>query len=90
MKKEVLIQLGKLTNICELTHNEWVDSGHTNEEHLLKIQLFKKVQKQLEEQNRGFLKSKVTYFTISEYLIENYKLSYSELHKKVIELVLKK
>lgn len=70
MNKSDLKRLGSLWKLQEKLHNEWVDSGYS-EELCTKINMVKKIKKQLEEQKRGFLKSKVPYYKMADFLVDN-------------------
>lgn len=87
MSKLVLKRIGKLCKAIDIVFDEWVKSHYTSQEAQMKLVLLKKVKKQLEEQKRGFLKSKVNYSAMAEYLGENYQKSYSELQKKITKLI---
>lgn len=88
MNINTLKQLGTLHEMIIQAHNNWV-SVHYEEQALLKLQLLKKVAKNLEEQKRGKLKSQVPYEKMADFLIEHaYKLSYMELHKKIMSIAL--
>ena len=88
MNKSTLKQLGLLHGIIIKLHNEWV-TDHYSEETSFKLQLIKKITKNLEEQKRGFLKSKLPYGVAADFLIENYSLlSASELLKAVQKILI--
>lgn len=90
MNKKTLKQLGTLHEMIIQAHNDWV-SLHYEEQALLKLQLLKKVAKQLEEQKRGKLKSSLNYSLMAAYLIANASISpYSDLHKGIMDIVLAK
>lgn len=90
MTKRILILLGKLED-CKLRYyNRWIDEGYS-EELYRKLRLISKISSQLEEQQRGFLKSKIAYDRCAEWLIGNTEqLSYQKLHQGIMEIVFSK
>jgi septal ring factor EnvC (AmiA/AmiB activator) len=88
MNKMILQQLGDLTDVVQQLHNIWVDSNYDNKEVIKKINLLNKVKKQLENQKRGTLKSKVNYSRMAHYLIvRSTKTNYPLLLSNTIELM---
>lgn len=87
MNKRDLKRLGALWKLENMLHNEWVDAGYT-EELRSKIEVVHKIKKQLEEQKRGFLKSKVPYARMADFVVDNIALSTAELKKGLMDLFL--
>jgi hypothetical protein len=88
MNKRDLKRLGALWKLENTLHNEWVDAGYT-EELQSKIEVVHKVKKQLEEQKRGFLKSKIPYALMADFIVDNISLSTLELKQGLMDLFLK-
>lgn len=88
MNKRDLKRLGALWKLENTLHNDWVDAGYT-EELQGKIEVVHKIKKQLEEQKRGFLKTKIPYAHMADFIVDNIELSTSELKKGLIDLFLK-
>jgi hydroxymethylglutaryl-CoA reductase len=70
----------------------WKEERHSIEEWANKLKLLDHIFEQIEENARGFKKSKLPYELVGAFLIEgeNYKLPYSEIHEAVTEILLKK
>jgi hypothetical protein len=87
MNKRDLKRLGALWQLETTLHDDWVDSGYS-EELKSKIEVVHKIKKQLEEQKRGFLKSKVPYAKMADFVVDNVALSTMELKKGLMDLFL--
>jgi len=91
MNKATLKKLGGLCKAIDVVFEEWVVSKYQSQEAQLKLTLLKKIKKQLEEQKRGFIKSRIDYSAIADYLIENYAtMPYGTLLEGVSKLTYKK
>lgn len=88
MNKRDLKRLGSLWKLENKLYNDWVDAGYT-EELKDKIEVVRKVKKQLEEQKRGFLKTKIPYAQMADFIVDNISLSTLELKKGLMDLFLK-
>ena len=87
MTKSTLKRLGQLWKIKCTIRNLQVDEPQEEEWHQ-KHKLVTHVKKQLEEQKRGFLKSKVNYSLIADFIIESWDTqSYQALHLGIKDIV---
>ena len=87
MRKTTLVQLGKLCQEIDKTYNAFAKSHFEDEELKSKLSLLEKVKRNLEEQSRGFLKSKISYTKWSDYLLENYtKYPFKELVNNLLTI----
>ena len=87
MEKSTLRLLGRLLVIEEELWNQISDYPHV-EEWQNKYLLVRKIKKNLEEQKRGFLKSKIPYQEMAEVALEFVESeNYRDLHKRVMGIV---
>lgn len=87
MQKKTLCLLGRLLAMEEALWNQLAENPRSNELQN-KYRLVRKIKRNLEEQGRGFLKSKVHYDKMAEAVLKSVKQeSYVNLHKKVMEVV---
>lgn len=63
------VQLKQLCRIIDELFQIWVASHYSDNDTALKMALIKKVKKQLEEQERGFVSGKVDYAKMAEVII---------------------
>lgn len=90
MNKKTLILISNLNNLySELfkkwSFQKWDDIIDTQN----KLKLIKTITKNIEEQKRWFLKSKLDYSKSWEYILNNISLKYENLHKWVTDILLK-
>ena len=91
MNKKTLILLWKLNSLYESIWNEWVLTKKDSfefDECVNKMKLVNKIKKNIEEQERGFLKSKIKYSKWWEYLLENIQNEYSKVHNGISGVLL--
>lgn len=91
MNKKTLILLWKLNSLYESIWNEWVLTKKDSFEFgecVNKMKLVNKIKKNIEEQERGFLKSKIKYSKWWEYLLENIQNEYSKVHNGISSVLL--
>jgi hypothetical protein len=90
MNKQTLTRLGKLWQLESKLYNDSLKDP-LNDDLKKKHTLVKKVKKNLEEQKRGFLKSKIPYSEMADYIVTNiHNMSFSNLHKNVCTIALKR
>ena len=88
MNKRTLRRLGALWRIEIALYNLSVVATSTTED-MNKYKLVRKVKKQLEEQQRGFLKSLVPYSKMADYITENIEdMNYDILLKEITHIAL--
>lgn len=91
MNKKTLILIWKLNNLYDTVWKMWVstevDSFEYNE-CVSKMKLIRTVSKNIEEQSRGFLKSKIDYPKWWDFIIQNIQKDYSEVHSGVTNILL--
>jgi len=90
MNKKTLKTLGALNRTLETTFNAWIKSHYADKEIELKLNLFKKIMKCLEEQKRGFMKSKINYQGMADYINENADKPFTEIQAEVTKIALTK
>ena len=87
MNKSTLKQLGQLHEIKRILHNQAVDSSFQGDP-VQKLNLVVKVAKQLEEQKRGFSKSKINYAEMANTIIKHYaEVDYLTLMKLITKVM---
>ena len=90
MNKKTLVQLGSLCQAIDEVFNEWIKSGYSDDAIQQKLKLLKKVKKQLEEQKRGKLKSRIDYSDMADYVLERYRASYTEIYAGLAKYIINK
>ncbi len=88
MNKKSLKRLGKLWEIETNIYNSCQSVALVGES-LNKYKLVRKVKKQLEEQQRGFLKSTIPYGGMADFIIYNIEnMNYDTLLKEITHIAL--
>jgi len=91
MNKKTLILICNLNQLYDSIWNIWrntkKDSFEFNELNS-KMKLIWVITKNIEEQQRWFLKSKVDYISGWEYILKNFWKKFEDLHKEVSEILL--
>lgn len=91
MNKRTLKLIWDLNCLYDCLWNSWVKTESNSiefDDYSKKMKLILKITKNLEEQSRWFLKSKVNYIGWWEYILNNSETEYETLHGKVSKILL--
>ena len=91
MNKQTLILIWELNHLYDSVWNKWVLTESDSLEYfecVNKMKLIKTVSKNIEEQSRGFMKSKIDYVKWGEFILENFEKEYLEVHSGLTKLLL--
>lgn len=93
MTKTTLRLIGNLNNLYEQLWKEWIlteTDSFEFKEYQQKMKLVRTFAKRIEEQSRGFMKSKIDYKSWGVFILKSIEKNYLELHSELTNLLLQK
>jgi hypothetical protein len=88
MNKETLRTIGKVIKVIDEQYTIWVRSGHKDEDAINKVNLARRIMRNLEEQKRGLLKSDLPYQEAAKRLVEISERPYNKVHDEIAKILL--